>query len=119
LCCYHQIKRFAEPYSEILLELSYPQEELKMLWISHRGESCDALENTMSAFGKARNTDGVDIHCNEKLEKDFFQHLREADMMVFTWTIDDIATGISFKNFGVDGITSNCAKSLMEQFYKR
>ncbi len=34
-----------------------------MLWISHRGESCDAPENTMKAFRLAweRDTDGIEL----------------------------------------------------------
>lgn len=41
-----------------------------MLWISHRGESADAPENTLEAFalGRERNTDGCE--CDIHLSKD-------------------------------------------------
>ncbi|MBR4956402.1 MAG: glycerophosphodiester phosphodiesterase, partial [Lentisphaeria bacterium] len=41
-----------------------------MLWISHRGESADAPENTLEAFilGRERKTDGCE--CDVYLSRD-------------------------------------------------
>ncbi|MFA7231498.1 MAG: glycerophosphodiester phosphodiesterase family protein [Victivallaceae bacterium] len=55
----------------------------------------------------AINADGVDIHCNRLIKKDFVNKLHDAGYEVHVWTIDDRETADWFIQNGVDSITSN------------
>jgi glycerophosphoryl diester phosphodiesterase len=63
----------------------------------------------------AINSDGVDSHCNEKLTRDFVKTVQEAGLDFHVWTIDDLEKARRFKKLGLNSITSNRAKYLMDE----
>ncbi len=64
---------------------------------------------------KAAGFDGLDLHFDWPIDKDFVAQVRAAGLKLLVWTVDDAAVARRLANAGVDGITTNKPKWLREK----
>jgi glycerophosphoryl diester phosphodiesterase len=64
---------------------------------------------------KAAGFDGLDLHFDWPIDKDFVAQVKAAGLKLLVWTVDDAAVAKRLANAGVDGITTNKPEWLREK----
>lgn len=67
------------------------------------------LPDELAAKLHELGVDGVDIHCNEKITKDYVEAVHNAGKTFHVWTVNDIQTARRMRDIGVNSITTDCA----------
>ncbi len=65
---------------------------------------------------KENKFDGLDLQAKPPFDADAVKKIKEAGLQAYVWTIDDPAVAKSYIDWAIDGITTNRAAWLREQF---
>ena len=65
---------------------------------------------------QACKADGLDLHGADNVDKAYVEKIHAAGFTMDVWTVDDPEKARRFIDYGVDGITSNCAAKLKNMF---
>ena len=65
---------------------------------------------------QACKADGLDLHGADNVDKAYVEKIHAAGFTIDIWTVDDPEKARRFIDYGVDGITSNCAAKLKNMF---
>ena len=65
---------------------------------------------------QACKADGLDLHGADNVDKAYVEKIHAAGFTIDIWTVDDPEKAGRFIDYGVDGITSNCAAKLKNMF---
>ena len=65
---------------------------------------------------QACKADGLDLHGADNVDKAYVEKIHAAGFTIDIWTVDDPEKAGRFIDYGVDGITSNCAAKLKNLF---
>ena len=66
------------------------------------------------ARAKRIQADGLDLSYNGPIDKAFVKQIRDAGLEFYVWTIDDLPTAKRYVELGVDGITTNKGRWMMD-----
>jgi glycerophosphoryl diester phosphodiesterase len=64
---------------------------------------------------KKAGLDGLAVGYSERVNSDFVQQMKKANLTLFVWTVDDPAAAQQAKNLGVNGIITNCPGLMHKQ----
>jgi len=67
---------------------------------------------------KKSGLDGVNVWAGEVLDDDFIRKVKKANLLIYTWTVDDPLQALNLITMGVDGITTNKAQWLKSQLLR-
>ncbi len=99
--------------------------EYKMLWLLNLDHYWltgifPISVNRIISKVKRYKIDGLDVWgCGKRLNQHFAAKVKAADLLLYTWTIDDPLKALTLLKMGVDGITSNKASWLKSQLNKQ
>ena len=65
---------------------------------------------------QACKADGLDLCAADNVDKAYVEKIHDAGFTIDIWTVDDPEKAKRFIDYGVDGITSNCAAKLKNLF---
>ena len=88
-----------------LLDLDYVVSRW-LVWKSNKG-----IINKI----KKHNLDGVNLWAGKVLTKKYIKKLKQAGIIVYAWTVDDVDMADYLLNAGVDKVTTNRAKWMIKQ----
>jgi len=66
----------------------------------------------LCAFMKELGAAGVDCCACDLIDAAYVAEVKRAGFEFHVWTVDDVATGVRFVDYGVDSLTTNCASAL-------
>ena len=93
---------------------------LKAFWITDfeigekTGKWKPSVDEILATL-KRIDADGVDCKAHRVVDRGFVERLREADMELHVWTINDPSTAKRFRDLGVDSITTDRPGWIKEQ----
>lgn len=96
----------------VLTEMKKELPHCKMLWLL----DLDYYFPAWMLVGSTKNTirkvlssslDGVNVWAGKRINKSYVQQFKEHDLMVYTWTVNDVATAKRLLDMGVDAITTD------------
>ena len=70
------------------------------------------------AKAKAAGLDGLNLHYAAPLDKEAVQKIKESNLQIYCWTVDDIGIAQKLQELGVQGLTTNRPLWLREQLNK-
>ena len=59
--------------------------------------------------------DGADVWAGKVINKSFIAAFKQKGLLLYTWTVNDVALGKKLLNLGIDGITTDRASWLSKQ----
>lgn len=86
---------------------------LGVLWLC--GMPSAATSNELIARCREANFDGLNLSFAWPLDENFVRRIKDADLQLFVWTVDDSDVARRLALAGVDGITTNRPGWLREQ----
>jgi glycerophosphoryl diester phosphodiesterase len=114
-----QIEIIAFNY-RVLSEMKREAPEYKMLWLLPLDYYWPAwvlklnLKKKLIKLLKS-NLDGVNVWAGEVIKKAFGEVIKDSELSVYTWTVNDVENAKYLVDIGVDGITSDRAEWLDKQ----
>ncbi len=83
-------------------------------WDEKTGQWSPSAGDLVAAVRKA-GLDGLDLGLKLPLDRSFIQSVKEADLKVYVWTVDDPGDARRLAEGGIDGITTNRPEFLRRQ----
>ena len=95
--------------------------EYKVLWLTwakhRRGAKKPVTTDEILTVLRNTGSDGVDCHYDPKVVSvDFIKAIRDAGFEFHVWTVDDLPNVREAFKRGVQTVTTNCAKKLLDEF---
>jgi len=66
-------------------------------------------------IAKANNLDGLDLWASKIVDASFVDKIKNSELLVYLWTVNDPLRANNYFNMGVDGITTDRAQWMREQ----
>lgn len=92
--------------------------EVPVYWLVSPKKDSQGLQPSVDeliAKAKAAGADGLDLDSRFAIDAAFVAKMKEAELQLFVWTVDDAAAARRFTEVGVNGITTNRPAWLREQ----
>ncbi len=105
---------------EVINQVKIQIPDIKAFWLTgfrkneQSGQWIPDLDTIHDILGKI-NADGLDCRAGEVITPAFVKSIREADMELHVWTVDDADEAQRLKDLGVKSITTNRPGWLKEQ----
>ena len=89
--------------------------EMGLQLMSEEGDVLELIEEAIERL-KACKADGLDLRGADNVDQAYVDKIHAAGYTLDIWTVDDPEKAKRFIDYGVDGITSNCAAKLKNMF---
>ena len=94
--------------------------EYKVLWLTwakhRRGAKKPVTTDEILTVLRNTGSDGVDCHYDPKVvSADFIKAIRSAGYEFHVWTVDELADTVEAFRRGVQTVTTNCAKKILDE----
>jgi glycerophosphoryl diester phosphodiesterase len=99
-------------HADVLDEIKKCHPELETYWLCKR--SSDNLEELLAKTLEIQ-ADGVDAQASDALNEELIGKFRQAGLQIYAWTVDDLLVAKRLTTLGIDGITTNKPKEIMEE----
>lgn len=115
----HKIEFISFDYDVIAL-LKKLQPKHKALWLLDLDYNEETKQSTLSTndyITKAKNAnlDGLNVWAGKTADKQFIDTVKKNNLLVYTWTINNLDTAKHFLNLNVDAITTDRPSWLLQQ----
>ncbi|QDU79870.1 Glycerophosphoryl diester phosphodiesterase [Polystyrenella longa] len=98
--------------SDVCRDVKQEMPELKVYWLSGQrkdketGEWTPKLESLIET-AQSIHADGLDLNANEKIDAEFVQQVKQANLGLYVWTVNNPDEANRLAKAGVDGITTD------------
>lgn len=105
---------------KVLIEMKKQFPHYKALWLLDLDYYFPAwmlLVNTKKTIRKVMSgkLDGVNVWAGKKINRSYVKQFKEHDLLVYTWTVNDVATAERLLEMEVDAITTDRSQWLKRQ----
>lgn len=105
---------------KLLTEIKKMLPQYKMLWLLNLDYYFPAwlvFGNTQKTINKVLSSklDGVNVWAGKMLNKSYINQFKEQNLLVYTWTVNDVKTAKKLLELDVDAITSDRTEWLINQ----
>lgn len=104
---------------EVICELKKTFPDIKCLWLldlDYNKETKKEMLPLDEILDKVKKggVDGVDLWAGSVADKEFIKKLKEENIDIYTWTVNDLEIAQEYLDLGVDGITTDRPQWMLE-----